>query len=80
MFIDGGGRGGEGRTVKTVCMSIVFCRASDGAGCYLYYVFYVRVKLNSWHRNIEALFKEKKTKNRTFIWIFLLLILTDVLL
>lgn len=75
MCIDGGwGRGG--RTVKTVCMSIVFCRASDGAGRYLYYVFYVRVKLNSWQRNIEALFK----KNGTFIWIFLLLILTDVLL
>lgn len=70
----GWGRGG--RAVKTVCMSIVFCRASDGVGCYLYYVFYVRVKLNSWHRNIEALFK----KNGTFIWIFLLLILTDVLL
>lgn len=38
------GVGGEGRTVKTVCMSIVFCRASDGVGRYLYYVFYVRVK------------------------------------
>lgn len=74
MFIDGGG--GD-RTVKTVCMSIVFCRASDGVGCYLYYVFYVRVKLNSWHWNIEALFK----KNGTFYLIFfLLLILTDVLL
>lgn len=57
MFIDGGG--GD-RTVKTVCMSIVFCRASDGVGCYLYYVFYVRVKLNSWHWNIEALFKKKR--------------------
>lgn len=65
MFIDGdrGGWGGGGRTVKTVCMSIVFCRASDGAGRYLYSVFYVRVKLNSRHRNIEALFK----KNGTFI-------------
>lgn len=30
MFIDGGG--GWGGTVKTVCMSIVFCRANDGVG------------------------------------------------
>lgn len=44
--------------MKTVCMSIVFCRASDGVELYLYYVFYVRVKLNSWHQNIEALFKQ----------------------
>lgn len=63
MFIDrvgwglGGGLGG-GRAVKTVCMSIVFCWASDGVELYLYYVFYVRVKLNSWHPKIEALFKQ----------------------
>lgn len=67
-------------TLKTVCMSIVFCRASDGVGHYLYYVFYVRVKLKSWHWNIEALLKKTKKKNGTYIWIFLLLILTDVLL
>lgn len=60
MFIDGvgGKRGGGDRAVKTVCMSIVFYQASDGVKLYLYYLFYVRVKLNSWHRNIEALFKQ----------------------
>lgn len=61
MFIDGvGGSQGWGwdRAVKTVCMSIVFYQASDGVKLYLYYLFYVRVKLNSWHQNIEALFKQ----------------------
>lgn len=53
---------GGGGTVKTVCMSIVFCRANDRVGRYLYYVFCVRVKLNSWHRNIEALKKQKNKK------------------
>lgn len=75
-----GGWGGEGGwTVKSVCMSIVFCRASDGVELYLYYVFYVRVKLNSWHQNIEALFKPTGCLFKFFFY-FLLLILTDVLL
>lgn len=39
-------------------MSTVFYQASDGVKLYLYYLFYVRVKLNSWHWNIEALFKQ----------------------
>lgn len=60
MFIDGvgGSWGGWDRAVKTVCMSTVFYQASDGVKLYLYYLFYVRVKLNSWHRNIEVLFKQ----------------------
>lgn len=60
MFIDGvgGSWGGWDRAVKTVCMSTVFYQASDGVKLYLYYLFYVRVKLNSWHRNIEELFKQ----------------------
>lgn len=84
MFIDGvggkrgvGPRGGD-RAVKTVCMSIVFYQASDGVKLYLYYLFYVRVKLNSWHRNIEALFKQTGCSLVCF-FSFKLLILTDVL-
>lgn len=75
-----GGPGGAGgaRAVKTVCMSIVFYQAS-GVKLYLYYLFYVRVKLNSWHRNIEALFKQTGCSLVLFFFSFKLLILTDVL-
>lgn len=60
MLIDGVGGiwGGWDRAVKTVCMWTVFCQGSDGVKLYLYYLFYVRVKLNSWHLKIEALFKQ----------------------
>lgn len=81
MFIDGGGwelAGGWDRAVKTVCMSTVFYQASDGVKLYLYYLFYVRVKLNSWHWNIEALFKQTGC-SLDFFFFFKLLILTDVL-
>lgn len=74
----GGGPGGGDRAVKTACMSIVFYQASDGVKLYLYYLFYVRVKLNSWHRNIEALFKQTGCSLVCFLS-FKLLILTDVL-
>lgn len=71
-----GGDWGGGRTVKTVCMSMCFLPSKwRGGTLYLYYVFYVRVNLNSWHRNIEALFKNKRDVN----FCFLMLILTDVL-
>lgn len=64
--------------MKTVCMSTVFYQASDGVKLYLYYLFYVRVKLNSWHWNIEALFKQTGC-SLDFFFFFKLLILTDVL-
>lgn len=66
MFNDGGEGGGVDSEKLYACLPC-FCRASDGAGSYLYYcVFYVRVKLNSWHRNIEALFKKQQDVYLTF--------------
>lgn len=68
--------------MKTVCMSIVFFAEQMMGRDIIYCVVYVRVKLNSWHWNIEALFKKKEEKKtRQDIYLnFLLLILTDVLL
>lgn len=76
----GGSWGGWERAVKTVCMSTVFYQASDGVKLYLYYLFYAWVKLNSWHRSIETLFKQTGCSLVLFCFFFLkLLILTDVL-
>lgn len=51
--------------MKTVCMSIVFFAEQMMGRDIIYCVVYVRVKLNSWHWNIEALFKKKRRKKNT---------------
>lgn len=84
MFIDVvgvRGWGGAGVTVgkKPKLYACLLCFAEQMRGWFIIYrVVCGRVKLNSRHWNIEALFKNEKKKRD--IWIFLSLILTDVLL